>query len=190
MILCNFYHESKFTSSVIVAENNIVCLPRGLSLTISSIWSLKFSSSILRKHTWTTHHLNTPKWKMTTEHMTLLVHQWRSNRASEQKNLSIPQPFCASIHHCLCLSVFLSVFLSVYLSVCVSICLWVCLLVVRSQSTFSLSFSYEVWQSNSPPVHKPTKQLVNQSSVTQSVCLSDRLTDSSLLCTCQLHPGQ
>ena len=58
-----------------------------------------------------------------------------------------------------------SVTQSVYLSVCVSICLWVCLLVIRSQSTFSLSFSYEVWQSNSPPVHKPTKQLVNQSSV-------------------------
>ena len=158
MILYNFYHEPKFTSSVIVAENNIVCLPRGLSLTISSIWSLKFSSSILRKHTWTTHHLNIPTWKMTTKHMTLLVHQWHSNSASEQKNLSIPQPFCASVHHCLCLSVFLSV----YLSVCVSICHKACLL-VRSQSTFSLSFSYEVWQSNSP--HKPTKQLVNQSSV-------------------------
>lgn len=36
------------TSSVIVAENNIVCLPRGHSRISSSIWSLKCSSSILK----------------------------------------------------------------------------------------------------------------------------------------------
>ena len=43
------YKFNHFTSSVIVAENSIVCLPRGLSFIISSIWSLKFSSSILKR---------------------------------------------------------------------------------------------------------------------------------------------
>ena len=160
MILCNFYHESKFTSSVIVAENNIVCLPRGLSLTISSIWSLKFSSSILRKHTWTTHHLNIPTWKMTTKHMTLLVHQWHSNWASEQKNCLFLYPSVhLSIIAFVCLSFCLSTCLSVYLSVSKPVCWFV---------LNQLSVCHSVMKSGSRTV---------QSVISPLICLFVKQTD-------------